>query len=187
MPRSGTSLVEKIIASHSDVYGAGELEYLFALGTSSFLNRANNFEYQPLDTYADSVFESVGRSYLEKIAQLNQEARFVTDKMPFNMMMLGLIRIALPNAKIIHCVRDARDTCLSIYKQNFTTGNYRFAYNLKTVAQFHNEYTRLMKHWHTALPGVIHDVHYEELAQKPEVEIPKLLSACGLEPALQQE
>ncbi len=181
MPRSGTSLVEKILASHSDVHGAGELDYLFALGTSRFLSKANNFQYPSLDTYPRTVFEEVGESYLEQIARLNQEARFVTDKMPFNMMMLGLIRIALPNATIIHCVRDARDTCLSIFKQNFSTGNYRFAYNLKTVAQFYNEYARLMEHWHAALPGAIYDVHYEALAQDPEVEIPKLLAACGLE------
>jgi len=181
MPRSGTSLVEKIIASHSDVYGAGELETMFALGTSCFLAEIGNYEYQPLDSYAESTFEMVGKSYLEQIALLDNQAIRVTDKMPFNMMMIGLIRIALPNAKIIHCVRDAKDTCLSIFKQNFTTGNYRFAYNLKTVAQFHNEYTKLMKHWHESMPGTIYDVSYESLTQNPEHEIRELLSACGLE------
>ena len=101
--------------------------------------------------------------------------------MPFNMMMIGLVKIALPNAKIIHCVRDARDTCLSLYKQNFTTGNYRFAYDLRTVAQFHKQYQQLMKHWHEVLPGEIYDVSYEELTQNPEAEIRKLLKACDLE------
>ena len=181
MPRSGTSLVEKIIASHSDVYGAGELETMFALGTSCFLAEFGNYEYQPLDSYTESTFEMVGKSYLEQIALLDNQAIRVTDKMPFNMMMIGLIRIALPNAIIIHCVRDARDTCLSIFKQNFTTGNYRFAYNLKTVAQFHNEYTKLMKHWHESMPGTIYDVSYESLTQNPEYEIRELLSACDLE------
>lgn len=181
MPRSGTSLVEKIIASHSDVYGAGELEYMFALGTSRFLGESNNFEYQPLDSYPKSTFEIVGKTYLEQIAVLNNKASRVTDKMPFNMMMVGLIRIALPNAKIIHCVRDARDTCLSIFKQNFATGNYRFAYNLKTVAQFHNQYRQLMRHWHETTPGAIYDVSYESLTRNPEHEIRELLSACDLE------
>jgi len=181
MPRSGTSLVEKIVASHSDVFGAGELEYMFALGTSRFLGESNNFEYRSLDSYAQSTFESVGKTYLEQIALLNKQASRVTDKLPFNMMMIGLIKLALPNAKIIHCVRDARDTCLSIFKQNFTTGNYRFAYNLKTVAQFHNQYRKLMRHWHETMPGAIHDVSYESLTQNPEDEIRKLLAACDLE------
>lgn len=181
MPRSGTSLVEKILASHSDVYGAGELDYMFALGTSRFRGDSDTFEYQPLETYAPSTFEMVGKSYLEQIALLDKQAIRVTDKMPFNMMMVGLIGISLPNAKIIHCVRDAKDTCLSIYKQNFTTGNYRFAYDMKTVAQFHNEYTKLMKHWHACMPNRIYDVSYELLTQDPEAEIRKLLAACNLD------
>jgi hypothetical protein len=181
MPRSGTSLVEKIIASHSDVHGAGELDYMFALGTSQFRGDSNTFEYLPLDSYTKRVFEMVGKTYLEKISLLNNQASHVTDKMPFNMMMIGLIRIALPNAKIIHCVRDAKDTCLSIYKQNFTTGNYRFAYDLKTVAQFHNQYSDLMAHWNESMPGAIYDVSYESLTRNPELEIRKLLSACDLE------
>ncbi len=180
MPRSGTSLVEKIIASHSEVYGAGELDTLFALGTRHFLSAANNFEYQDLDTYAPGIFEEIGKAYLQQVALLNSDANRVTDKMPFNMMMIGIISIALPNAKIIHCVRDARDTCLSIFKQNFTTGNYRFAYDLRTIAQFYNLYSDLMQHWHATLPGRIYDVRYEDLTADPDLEIRKLLSACDL-------
>lgn len=181
MPRSGTSLVEKILASHSDVYGAGELDYMFALGTSLFLGEANNFQFQSLDSYSGDLFETVGKTYLDKIALLNDTAGRVTDKMPFNMMMIGLIRIALPNAKIVHCVRDARDTCLSIFKQNFTTGNYRFAYDLKAVAQFHDLYRMLMRHWHETMPGEIYDISYESLTRNPGLEIRKLLSACDLD------
>jgi tetratricopeptide (TPR) repeat protein len=181
MPRSGTSLVEKIIASHSDVYGAGELHNMFALGASHFLRQSQDFQFKSLASYTPATFVTVGKAYLEQIALLNSVAKRVTDKLPFNMMMVGLIRIALPNAKIIHCVRDARDNCLSIYKQNFTTANYRFAYNLKTIAQFHNQYRKLMRHWHAALPGAIYDVCYESLAQNPEQEVRKLLAACDLE------
>jgi len=181
MPRSGTSLVEKILSSHTDVYGAGELDYMFSLGTSLFLKQSRDFQFKPLDTYSRSVFEKVGQIYLEKINLLNNQAGRITDKMPFNMMMIGLIKIALPNAKIIHCVRDAKDNCLSIFKQNFTTGNYRFAYDLKTVAQFHNQYSMLMKHWHEVLPGEIYDISYESLTQNPEHEIRELLAACDLE------
>lgn len=181
MPRSGTSLVEKIIASHSEVHGAGELHNMFALGTRYFLRQSGDFRFQALDSYAPDTFEIVGKAYLEQIAALNSDAGRVTDKLPFNMMMAGLIRIALPNARIIHCVRDAKDNCLSIFKQNFTTANYRFAYNLKTIAQFHNQYRMLMRHWHVAMPGAIYDVCYESLARNPEQEIRKLLDACGLD------
>lgn len=181
MPRSGTSLVEKILASHSDVYGAGEVDYLYALGVNIFLVESDNFQFRPLDSYSKETFETVGKSYLEKIRQLNDQASRVTDKLPFNFMMIGLIKIALPNARIVHCVRDARDTSLSIYKQNFNTQNYRFAYDLKTVGQFHNLYRKLMKHWHQVMPGAIYDIEYESLTRHPEREIRNLLSACGLE------
>lgn len=181
MPRSGTSLVEKIISSHSDVYAAGELDYMFALGSGLFLSQSENYQFKPLSSYASSTFEKVGKIYLEKISLLDNQAERITDKMPFNMMMIGLIKIVLPKAKIIHCVRDARDTCLSIYKQNFTTGNYRFGYHLKTVAQFHNQYRMLMKHWHQVMPGEIYDISYESLTQNPEDEIRNLLAACDLE------
>jgi len=181
MPRSGTSLVEKIISSHSDVYGAGELDYIFALGTRLFLKESLHYQFGPLENYSKQAFELFGKTYLEKIGLLDSQSSRMTDKMPFNMMMIGLIKIALPNARIIHCVRDAKDNCLSIYKQNFTTGNYRFAYDLKTIGQFHGEYQLLMKHWHEVMPGAIYDVNYEALTHNPEHEIRKLLSACDLE------
>lgn len=181
MPRSGTTLVEKIISSHSDVYGAGELDYIFALGTRLFLKESLHFQFGPLEAYAKQAFELFGKGYLEKIKLLNSQCIRMTDKMPFNMMMIGLIKIALPNAKIIHCVRDAKDNCLSIYKQNFTTGNYRFAYDLQTVGQFHKQYQMLMSHWYQVMPGEIYDVSYEALTHDPEVEIRKLLAACDLD------
>jgi len=181
MPRSGTTLVEKILASHTDVFGAGELDYFYSLGVSHFLRESNRSQFRPLDFYSKGTFETVGKTYLEKINLLDDQASRITDKLPFNFMMIGLIKIVLPNAKIIHCVRDARDTSLSIYKQNFSTENYRFAYDLKTVGQFHNLYRKLMKHWHQLMPGAIYDIEYESLTQNPEREIRNLLSACDLE------
>jgi len=181
MPRSGTSLVEKILSSHSEVYGAGELDYFYSLAVEHFLRNPGHRHFKPLDSCSNDTFEMLGKTYLEKINLLNSQTSRITDKLPFNFMMIGLIKIALPNAKIIHCVRDPRDTGLSIYKQNFSTGNYRFAYDLKTIAQFHNLYRALMQHWHDVLPGAIYDVEYERLTSNPESEIRKLLSACDLE------
>lgn len=180
MVRSGTSLVEKILSSHTDVYGAGELQYVFTLASRLFLKRSLCYQFAALETYPANVFEQFGKAYLEKVALLDSQSPRVTDKMPFNMMMIGLIGIAFPNAKIVHCVRDARDTCLSIYRQNFTTGNYRFAYNLTSLGQFHNLYRKLMRHWHGVFPGAIYDINYESLTQNPEHEIRQLLDACGL-------
>lgn len=181
MVRSGTSLVERILASHPTVFGAGELEHAFALGVRSFLDPAIRRQFRPLDTYPADAFEAFGRDYLAKLDALETTAPRVTDKLPFNMMMIGLIRAALPNAKIIHCVRDPRDTCLSVYRQNFATDNYRFAYELETIGRFHNLYRRLMRHWHEVYPGAIHDICYESLVRDPEPEVRRLLAACDLD------
>jgi len=181
MVRSGTSLVEKILASHSEVHGAGELQHIWTLAAQMFLKPALRYQFAPLAAYPASAFTQLGKAYLARLQRLNSTAPRVTDKMPFNMMMIGLIRLALPNAKIVHCVRDARDTCLSIYRQNFTTGNYRFAYDLRSIGQFHNLYRKLMRHWHEVFPGMIYDINYESLTHNPEQEIRGLLEACDLE------
>ncbi|MEJ2399882.1 MAG: sulfotransferase [Xanthomonadales bacterium] len=181
MPRSGTTLVERILASHSDVCAGGELDYLYALGVARFLRVSGQVRFEPLDRYPREAWASVGREYLEKIDRLDDGAARVTDKLPMNFMMIGLIRFALPEAKIVHCVRDPRATCLSIYKQNFNTENYRFAYDLRTVAQFHKLYQRMMDHWRRVFPGAIHDIEYEALTREPERQIRDLLSACGLD------
>jgi len=181
MVRSGTSLVEKILSSHPDVHGAGELQTVFLLASQLFLKDALHSQFASLDAYPARAFDQFGRAYLDRLAVLNNRAPRVTDKMPFNMLMIGLIRVALPNATIIHCRRDARDTCLSIFRQNFTTGNYRFGYDLKSVAQYHNHYRKLMRHWHRVFPGAIHDVQYEALVGNPEQEIRRLLETCDLE------
>lgn len=181
MPRSGTSLVEKILCTHPDVHGAGEVDYFFSLASRMFLDPENHYQFKPLRHYTGHSFEKLGRSYLESVSRLNGDAPRITDKLPFNLLMLGLVRLALPNAKIIHCRRDARDTCLSIYKQNFTTGNYRFAYDLETIGQFYNLYDGLMQHWQQVFPGAIYDISYEALTREPEPEIRKLLDACGLD------
>ncbi|XQW86439.1 tetratricopeptide repeat-containing sulfotransferase family protein [Thalassotalea piscium] len=179
MPRSGTSLVEKIIATHSQVHGAGELDHFFQLGME-LINESSSFLFSPLAQYPPQVLENIGHTYLSKIHLLSSTSRHVTDKLPFNMLLIGLIKIVFPNAKIIHCTRDAKDNCLSIYKKNFTTDNYRFAYDLKALGQFYNLYAKLMEHWHTVFPGEIYDVQYESLIKNPEHEIKKLITACDL-------
>jgi tetratricopeptide (TPR) repeat protein len=105
MPRSGTTLVEKILASHSEVFGAGELDYFYSLGVSHFLRGSDRFGFRSLDSYSKGTFETVRKAYLEKINLLDDQTGRITDKLPFNFMMIGLIKIALPNAKIIQIGR----------------------------------------------------------------------------------
>ena len=104
MPRSGTTLVEKIIASHTKVYGAGELEHFFKLSTDDFLTEKTNYLFAPLKKYSNKNFEKIGEHYLKYIELLDKTADHVTDKLPFNMLMVGFIKIAFPNAKIIHFI-----------------------------------------------------------------------------------
>lgn len=181
MPRSGTSLVEKIIATHTKVYAAGELDYMFRLGTSLFLDETTEFLFKQLSEYDKNKFDAIAKTYLKQIELLSNSHDRITDKLPFNMLLIGLIKIVFPNAKIIHCVRDAKDNCFSIFKQNFTTDNYRFAYNLKTLGQYHKLYQQLMKHWHQTFPDTIYDVCYETLVSNPDKEIRKLIETCDLE------
>ena len=181
MPRSGTTLVEKIISTHTQVHGAGELENFFRLGTRDFINQSNDFLFNNLESYSPSVFNNIAIQYLKEVEALANGEEHVTDKLPFNMLMIGLIKIAFPNAKIIHCVRNAKDNCLSIYKKNFATDNYRFAYNLSTLGKFHKLYQKIMKHWHTTFPDEIYDISYESLVSEPESNIRQLLEVCGLE------
>lgn len=181
MPRSGTSLVEKIISSHTDVHAAGEIQDFYALGGQLFFDPTRRYQFNALSSYPKRAFRQLGDAYIEKLNFINPRSPKVTDKLPLNFLMIGLIRAALPNARIIHCTRDARDTCLSIYKRNFTVANYRFAYDLKTLGQFHNLYRELMAHWQREIPGEIYDISYESLTQNPETEIRNLLEACGLD------
>lgn len=137
MPRSGTSLVEKILATHPSVFGAGEIDDFYSLAASLFLDPEDHYQYRQLDRCPAGAFEQLGSAYLGRLEARDRSADRVTDKLPFNLLMIGLIKLALPNATIIHCCRDARDTCLSMYEQNFTTANYRFAYDLPTIGQFY--------------------------------------------------
>lgn len=181
MPRSGTSLVERIISTHSKVFGAGELDYFFKLGTNDLISQESNFLYKKLESYPKDIFKNIGDTYLSQISKINPEAKHITDKLPFNMLLVGLIKTVFPNAIIIHCNREPIDNCLSIYKKNFATDNYRFAYNLETLGKFHNLYKTLMQHWQDTFPNSVYQVHYEKLVSNPEQEIRDLIQACGLE------
>lgn len=179
MPRSGTSLVEQILASHPDVYGAGELSFVAEI--ISQLSRSGQTA-QICETAAKNskVFlGELGDRYIEKIRTYSAEARFITDKMPLNFLWIGAIVLALPNAKIISCLRDPMDNCLSIYKNIFSEG-HKYAYSLEELGRYHTCYQDLMFYWDEVFPGKIYDISYEKLVSDQEEETRKLLNHCGL-------
>ncbi len=181
MPRSGTSLVEQILASHPQVHGAGELRFLAEPMRANGMIGDNGLMAPQIADMPSEHFGQLGTDYLEKLHKLAPEARFITDKMPTNFWRIGLIKLMLPNAKIIHCRRSAADNCLSIFKNYFAGNGLRYAYDLRELGNYHNVYRTLMGHWHQVLPGAIHDVDYEKLVADQEGETRALLAHCGLD------
>lgn len=181
MPRSGTSLVEQILASHPRVFGGGERnELTIAVQRLVGVGRSGLSMVTDPGVLTRPTVEGMGRSYMGMLQQLDPAAARVTDKMPTNFLHLGLIACALPNARVVHCVRDPKDTCLSCYFHMFA-GNVPFAYDLEHLGRFHRAYRRLMEHWRAVLPIPIHDVEYEALVGDLEGVSRALVEFAGLE------
>ena len=177
MPRSGTSLVEQIIASHHAVHGGGELEYLADIVTQ-IIN--SDFTHNPSGLPKETS-QSLRQHYLDSLARLNVSENIITDKMPLNFQFIGFILSAFPEAKIIHLKRDARATCWSIYKHYFSSKGMGFSYNQNDLASFYHLYTDLMAFWHQKFPDKIYDLCYEDLTTNQEEETRNLLKYCELE------
>jgi tetratricopeptide (TPR) repeat protein len=180
MPRSGTSLVEQILASHPEVHGAGELTVLPRLLDELAVGKDQPAFPDAVRGLSPHELTQLGTRYVERVrGQSNRHLRLV-DKMPTNFMFAGLIGAMLPNARIIHCRRDPVDTCLSCYTKNFRTG-LGFAFDLRELGSFYRGYEALMGHWRASLPpDRFTEVAYEELVTDVEAEARRLLSFCGL-------
>ncbi|MGX8012628.1 tetratricopeptide repeat-containing sulfotransferase family protein [Mesorhizobium sp. ORM8.1] len=180
MPRSGTTLVEQIIASHPQVFGAGELTLLkTAVGKQFPMSMEGGFPWGVADM-PDKAFAEAGLAYLDMLHSRYPGLPHVTDKMPGNFMLIGFLHMMLPKAKIIHCARDAAATCLSIFKVHFRGDSHRYGYELGELADFHNLYTDIMAHWHKVLPGVVHDVRYEDFVADQEGQTRALMAHLDL-------
>ena len=171
MMRSGTSLIEQILASHSDVYGAGEL---LTLGQSV---QSINWSGTSLDW---RQLVEIKQSYMRYLSTLGASEPFITDKAPLNFRWIGFIRHALPNARIIHVKRDPVATCWSIYKHFFSSIGNGYAYDLRDVAEYYRLYLRLMTYWNKKFPVAIYEISYEKLTEDQESETRKLLAHMGL-------
>lgn len=177
MPRSGTTLVEQIISSHSSVYGAGELSFLNKEAWPVIYSLAKNQSPSALREKTKEVM----KHYLEDLMKLSVSERIITDKMPLNFKWLGFVLTALPDVKIINLNRDPMAICWSIYKQYFPAKGLGFAYDLKDLGAYYNQYLALMDFWRKKFPDRIYDVNYELLTENQEEETRKLLEYCGLQ------
>ena len=180
MPRSGTTLVEQILASHHQVHGGGELPYLDALSHRLAPCLGTSEAYPRCASAMNAACAStLGSDYLERISTNAGGALRCTDKMPGNFMHLGLLALLLPQARVVHCRRDPMDTGLSIYTQQFANG-HEWAYDLEDIGAFYQQYRRIMRHWEQVLPLEVMEVHYEALVERQEHVSRELVEFCGL-------
>lgn len=181
VPRSGTTLVEQILASHPQFHGAGELRKLTEIAEALPVRLESELDYPEAAAALDrGTALALAEEYLEALGTHAGEARRVSDKMPDNFLRLGLIAMLLPRARIIHCRRGALDACLSCYFQNFA-GRHRFSTDLTDLGHYHHHYERLMAHWREVLPGRVLEVDYEAIVAGLEEESRRLVEFCGLD------
>ena len=168
LPRSGTSLVEQILASHPNIEGAGELTEITDIATDA------GFPEVVIESKPNSL-NYYGDAYISKIKTRFPSASHITDKMPHNFLFLGFIRLVFPKARIIHCKRDPIATCLSLYKTLFRD-ELKFSYDLTELGLYYCLYSELMEHWRSVLPGGFFELSYENLIANQETETEKLLN-----------
>ncbi|MCF8475101.1 MAG: sulfotransferase [Emcibacter sp.] len=183
LPRTGSTLVDTIISSHKDVVSAGELpdfpKYFIAqINKLHENNKIYNQDKMALSLNID--FQELGENYIKSVTGKIGSHRYFTDKLPFNFQYCGMIKRALPKAKIIHVKRDPMDSCYSIFKALFLSP-YPYSYNLEELAQYFIAYYRLMDHWREAMEGDILDVNYEDVIRDHEAETRRIIDWCGLE------
>ena len=180
MPRSGTTLTEQIIASHPQVYGAGELHDLLELVNHPKADAPQGYPTS-LQTMTQDDLKIFGEKYVAGLHARKPEARHITDKMPANFNCLGMIHLMLPNAKVVHVKRNPVDTCLSCFTRLFNKSQYQ-SYDLSEIGRYYRNYALIMDHWRTVLPpGAFYEVQYEDLVADNENQARALIKYCGLE------
>ena len=180
LPRSGSTLIEQILASHSMVDGTHELSDLSKVIRA--LRRARRKDKRFPEVVAglnQPGWARIGEQYLERTAKHRGNAPFFIDKNPNNFIFTGLIKLALPNAKIINARRHPLDSCLGSFKQLFASGQ-PFSYDMTELGEYYLQYQRLMDHWHEVLPGFVLDVNYEDVVADLDTQVHRLLDFCGL-------
>jgi tetratricopeptide (TPR) repeat protein len=186
MPRSGTTLTEQILASHSKVHGGGELDYvrnsLEIDGVYDLSKQQADQVIKKLISLDDEQWRKIGNKYLDNLKRINPNNKhYITDKMPHNFMMCGIIHKMLPHAKIIYCYRDPMDNCFSLYRNTFAKSGHGYSYDQDKLAFHYNLHIKLMKHWKNVLGEKILLLNNETLIDDQKGVTSKLLDHCGLE------
>jgi hypothetical protein len=180
MPRSGTTLVEQIVASHPQVFGAGELRDVERIALSLAAHLGNDVGYPSCLAKAPAeAVRAMAERHLHRLTALAGGSVRIVDKMPTNYLHLGLIATLFPQARIIHCRRGPLDTCVSCYFSYFR--GLPFAWDLEELGRYHRSYDSLMAHWKAVLPLPVLDVSYEELVDNQEAISRRLMEFCGLD------
>ena len=172
MPRSGTTLVEQILSSHTEISAAGELDMLSNFGK---LIHENQIETSPFQL---NLFR---KTYLQKLEEYSDGSGYVTDKLPNNFKYVSIIKAAFPESKIIHIKRNPRAVCWSNFKHSFSKGSLLYSYDINNLVNYFNDYENLMHFWDTLYPENIHSVKYEILVDQLDVEVGKILNYIGVE------
>jgi Flp pilus assembly protein TadD len=181
MPRSGTTLIEQILASHPEVFGAGELQ-TFGRLARRVRDGAGPPRYpEAVPSLSAQALREIGANYVRDVQRLAPQASRITDKMPGNFHYVGLIHLALPNAKIIHSRRNPLDNCMSCFSTQFAKG-HPWSYELGELGRYHRAYQQLMEHWRRVLPvGAMLEVDYESVVTDLEEEARRIVEYCGLQ------
>jgi len=180
LPRSGTSLAEQIISSHSKVYGAGELNYLENIIKKKFFTKNKINLNLPLNDDFISLVSESSQQYINLIKNFKTSKNIITDKAPQNFKWIGFINLFFPNSKIIHCYRDAKDNFLSLYKNFFPEG-LEWTYNEENLINYYKNYKIMMNFWNKLFSGKIYHLEYEKVINNPKDEIKNLIKFCDLE------
>ena len=181
LPRAGSTLIEQILSSHSQIDGTSELPNILAL--SQKLRRSSSYPVKGYPEVMKSISEAecreFGDSYIEETKIHRQGAAYFIDKMPNNFRHIALIKLILPNAKIIDARRDPMGCCFSGFKQLFAEGQ-EFSYSLEDIGNYYVDYIKLMDHWDKVLPGFVLRVNHEDVVDNLEQEVRRILNFCGL-------
>lgn len=178
MPRSGTTLIEQIIASHSQVSSAGETGFAPKLCHSLIIGAER---IRPLATFSSDELAQLRSDYREAMEKRVPGASLYTDKTITTYMHIGMLKLAMPNARFIVVRRDPRDNLLSMYKNKFPEGTHPHAYDLENLAHYYDTFVKMIDFWRELIPAWFYEVQYETLVSNPEEESRKLIDACGLE------
>lgn len=180
MPRSGTSLIEQIIASHPEVAGGGELSDIRSLADAPPSGGTGLPFPRSVMQLTERMSQNLAKRYLGKLDDISSSAKHVTDKLPDNYQYLGIIALLLPRARVIFCRRDPMATCLSIYQQDFT-GYHPYAYDLAKLGRRYRNHEHLLDHWRRVLPLRLLEVTYEDVVADQEGQSRRIMEFCGLE------